>query len=76
MSSNIQAVEVEAVRVWSVYDACAVVEGFDGEDHDEETILSAWQYLVNVGIVWQLQGWYGRTAHSLIEQGLIEPAVS
>ena len=57
MSSNIQAVEVEAVRVWSVYDACAAVEGFDGEDHDEETILSAWQYLVNVGIVWQLQGW-------------------
>ena len=57
---------------WTPYSACEVVEGFgSGADADEETQLEAWQYLVNQGLVWSLQGWYGRTAAYLIEQGLI-----
>lgn len=59
--------------VWTTYSACAAVEGFDGEEHDEDEILSAWQYLVDTGAVWSLQGAYGRTAAGLIEQGLINP---
>jgi len=52
---------------WTPYLASACVEGFDGEDHDEATIVSAWQYLINTGLAWQLQGWYGRTAQYLID---------
>lgn len=56
---------------WTPYDAVAAAEGFDGIEHDEETILSAWQYLVDTGLAWSLQGWFGRTANSLIEAGYI-----
>jgi hypothetical protein len=56
---------------WTPYDACACVEGFDGEEHDEETIISAWQYIYDKGLHRTLQGWYGRTLASLIEAGYI-----
>jgi hypothetical protein len=60
---------------WTPYDASACVEGFDGEEHDQETIISAWQYLLDTGLCWKLQGWYGRTANQLIEEGYITPPV-
>ena len=59
---------------WTSYDACACVEGFDGIEHDEETVLSAWQYLIDTGRCWTLQGWYGRTAQQLIDAGYCKPA--
>lgn len=52
------------------YTATGLAEGFIDAD-SEEQIVEAWQYLVDTGIAWQLQGWFGRTAHSLIEQGVI-----
>ena len=55
---------------WTTYDACAAVEGFDGEEHDEQELIDAWQFLINSGIVWTLQGWYGRAAQNLINQGV------
>lgn len=58
---------------WTTYTACAAVEGFDGEDHDQDEILDAWQHLIDTGACWTLQGWYGRTAQSLIERGYCQP---
>jgi len=55
---------------WTTYDACACVEGFDGIEHSEDEIISAWQHLINTGDVWKLQGWYGRTAQMLIDNEL------
>ena len=52
----------------NVFDAVQICEGLD--EADEDTILDAWQLLIDTGIVWQLQGRFGRTAHALIEQGL------
>lgn len=54
----------------TLYDACAIVEGFDGLEHSDERTLEAWQFLIDTGACWTLQGWYGRQAHSLIEQGV------
>ena len=59
--------------VWDDYLACAYAEGFaEGEDASNEEKLEAWSYLIVTGKCWALQGWYGRTATSLIEQGLID----
>ncbi len=53
------------------YSACMIAEGAE-ESESEEQIHAAWQYLVDTDLCWQLQGWFGRTAVNLIQQGLIE----
>ena len=53
--------------------AIQIVEGSIPSEEDEQ--LAAWQLLINSGIVWQLQGTYGRGAMALIEQGLVEAHV-
>jgi hypothetical protein len=50
--------------------AVMVAEG--AEDADEEELREAWQYLVNTGLAWQLQGFFGRTAQQLIDVGFID----
>lgn len=56
----------------TVFDACSRIENFDDEEHTEEEILEAWQYLIQSGAVWRLQGWYGRVAMHLIESGEVD----
>ncbi len=57
----------------SDYDAVAIAEGFAGFEPTEEQQREAWQHLVDTGLAWKLQGWFGRTASDLIERGLINP---
>jgi hypothetical protein len=54
------------------YTAVGIAEGFIDAD-DEQQIIDAWQHLVNTGLAWRLQGWFGRTAAALIERGVIQP---
>jgi len=56
-------------KQWTDYDAVAACEGFDEGGHDEETLISAWQHLIDTGLAWRLQGWFGRAAHQLIQAG-------
>jgi hypothetical protein len=56
------------------YNACACAEGFcGGESASEEEVLAAWQYIWDTGLWRSLQGWYGRTVHDLIDEGIITP---
>lgn len=52
------------------YTATGIAEGFIEAD-SEEQVIEAWQTLVDTGLAWQLQGWFGRTAQQLINQGVI-----
>jgi len=58
---------------WTPYLATAYAEGFcEGADASEEEQIQAWQYLIDIGLVWKLQGWLGRTAQELIRLGICE----
>ena len=52
-------------------DAVMIAEG--GIPSTQEELIQAWQMLVDTGMAWKLQGWFGRTARDLIEEGLINP---
>jgi geranylgeranyl pyrophosphate synthase len=52
--------------------ATSIAEGFcGGEDATAEEQKAAWQYLHDTGLAYQLQGWFGRTASDLIDNGII-----
>ena len=53
--------------ITSTTDALCVIELGEGTEQDQ---IAAWQYLIDTGVVWQMQGIYGRTAVYLIDEGL------
>ena len=55
----------------SNYDAIGLAEGFVEGTDDQR--IQAWQQLIDTGLAWQLQGFFGRTAVNLIESGICSP---
>ena len=53
----------------NTFNAIGIAEGFVEAD-SEEQVIEAWQYLIDTGLAWQLQGWFGRTAAHLISEGI------
>ena len=50
------------------FTATMIAEGVDEAD-SEEQYFEAWQHLIDTGLAWRLQGWFGRSAMDLIERG-------
>jgi len=50
------------------YTAVGIAEGWI-ECNEKGTVMKAWQHLIDTGQCWQLQGWFGRTATYLIQEG-------
>jgi len=51
------------------YDAVGMAEGFV-ECSSEEVQIAAWQHLIDTGLAYRLQGFFGRTAENLIQAGI------
>ena len=47
------------------FNAVGIAEGFI-EAESQEQVLEAWQFLVNSGLAWQLQGWFGQDRKSVV----------
>lgn len=55
----------------TTYDAVMIAEGVYEGDTDQ--MQEAWQMIVDTGLAWSLQGWFGREATRLIKAGVIMP---
>lgn len=56
----------------NTYDLTGAIIAYEtGVMEAEEELLELFQYLVDTGMAWSLQGHYGRTATVLIEGGYI-----
>lgn len=59
----------------SNYKATMICEGvIETESNDQ--LIEAWQHLIDTGLAWTLQGWFGRRAADLIEAGICTPQVT
>ena len=54
------------------FSAVMIAEG--AEPAEEHEIIQAWQYLIDTGLAFQLQGAFGRTAQALIDEGICKSA--
>jgi hypothetical protein len=52
------------------FTAVMIAEGAQDAE-SEEQYLQAWQTLVDTGLAWTLQGFFGRMAARMIEAGLL-----
>tara|TARA_B100000287_G_C20136795_1_gene584557 strand:- start:217 stop:396 length:180 start_codon:yes stop_codon:yes gene_type:complete len=50
-------------------EAIDIAEGYINAKNEEQYI-AAWQQLIDSGLAWTLQGWFGRTAMRMIEEGV------
>ena len=61
-----EIMELDKNLVDDVHQAVGRAEGYIPCDTAEEEI-GAWQYLIDTGVAWRLQGWFGRQAQFLID---------
>lgn len=69
--------ETEA-EIMSTFDATMIVEGqweMAGVEPSEEKFIEAAQRLIDTGLCWQLQGYFGRVCQALINDGRCTPRV-
>lgn len=56
------------------FDVVGFVMDYESGQLSDEDTINGFQVLIDLGLVWQFQGHYGRTATMLIEAGHCTPA--
>lgn len=51
------------------YDVSGNIIAFENNELDHDDTVTLFQFLIDTGLAWQLQGYYGRCAVSLIQSG-------
>jgi hypothetical protein len=51
------------------FDSLKFMIDFENGDATDEETISGFQHLIDSGLVWKLQGYYGRMATQLIDAG-------
>lgn len=54
--------------------AVAIAEGWYSKEPTKEEEIKAWQHLIDTGMCWQLQGWFGRMAVWHCKTGNCKPS--
>ena len=54
-------------------EATSFIMDFEAGQCDQDAIVTGFQGLIDNGMVWKLQGFYGRTAADLIAANLCHP---
>ena len=53
------------------FTATMIAEGAEAAPPEKQK--EAWEFLIDTGLCWKLQGWFGRTAQALLDAGVIVP---
>lgn len=57
-----------------IINAIAIAEGWYEKQATQEEEIKAWQHLIDTGVCWQLQGWFGRMAVYYCQEGICKPS--
>ena len=55
------------------FDVTSFIMTFESEEMEDSEIVYGMQHLINKGLAYSLQGFYGRIADNLIDQGFCKP---
>ena len=69
-----EVMKLDKKLVDDIHQAVGRAEGYI-ECNTVEEELDAWQYLIDTGVAWQLQGWFGRQANFLIANKICKEKV-
>ena len=56
----------------TIDDLAASLAAFEDGEMDESGFVKLFQYLIDTGLAWTMQGGYGRTAMRLIDDGICQ----
>lgn len=70
-STNREEHHLTLVRHPKNNDLANLIVSFENGELDEEEELDLLQKLIDTGLAWKLQGFYGRTCAALIQEGIL-----
>lgn len=73
VTGAIERGEAVAITEQKPFDTVQFIMDFEGGELDTDEVIEGFQHLIDTGLVWQLQGSYGRAATALIQQGYCTP---